>query len=367
MHIIDLDILIFICLNIILFLYKSKFYIKDKANNIYVKIIMITMIIIFLEILDKIILLNSNSYLVPITKLIDIVGFGLSPIVSYLWLLHVLEKLNIKVNFKFISIPIIINLILCVMTYKYGYIFTVNNYNEYERGPLFIVPLTIAYIYLLLSLYIIHKNEFRIDKKEYINLILFEMIPLLASIIQIIFSEILIIWSSVGISIILYYIYLQEKLLKYDNLTGAWNRLSFEMYVNNSLISKNIPFSVIYIDLDDFKHINDTYGHDEGDLALKNIVQFLKDYFRQKGIVIRMGGDEFVIIVHEEDKENLDNLIINMTLKLDEYNQGLNKEYNIKISLGYDTFNEKYNDLDTFIKSVDKLMYLNKNQNKVKG
>jgi len=252
------------------------------------------------------------------------------------------------------------------MTYKYGYIFTVSNYNEYERGPLFIIPLTIAYIYLLLSLYIIRKNEFRIDKKEYINLILFEMIPLLASIIQIIFSEILIIWSSVGISIILYYIYLQEKLLKYDNLTGAWNRLNFEMYVNNSLISKNIPFSIIYIDLDDFKNINDTYGHDEGDLALKNIVQFLKDYFRQKGIVTRMGGDEFIIIVREEDKENLDNLIIDMRLKLDEYNQGLNKEYNIKISLGYDTFNEKYDDLDTFIKSVDKLMYLNKNENKAK-
>ncbi|MGL6108103.1 GGDEF domain-containing protein [Romboutsia sp.] len=362
--IIDLNIIVLIFLSVILLLYKSKFNMKDKLNKVYCIVIITTMIIIFLEILDKIVSLSLSSKIVPIAKLINICGFALSPVVPCFWLIYILESFDIKADVKLIFIPILLNIILCAASYNYGYIFSISSMNEYKRGTLFYIPLTITYYYLIISVIVVYKNKTKVDKKEYINLILFELIALSAGIIQIVFSQVLVIWSSVGVSIIIYYIYLQEKLLRQDSLTGIWNRFTFESYVNN-LINKNKAFSLILIDLDDFKSINDRYGHDEGDIAIKNIATFLKNYFKKEGIVARMGGDEFVVILEDIDKYELKSLISNINDSLNKYNESLNKKYSLKFSIGYDEFNDNYDDLDTLMKSVDIFMYRNKNSKKI--
>lgn len=364
---IDLSIVVLIFLIIIIFLYKSKFNIKDKANKILITIMILSSLVLFLEVLDAIVLQHQYSSLVCITKLINIVGFALSPVVSYLWLVYINKNLDIKMNTKVLITPTIINTILALTTYHNGFIFSINSSNNYLRGPLFMVPILITYLYFMIALFTIKKNKLKIDEKEYRYLILFEIIPIIAILAQVIFIELTIVWSSVGISIIIYYIYIQEKLITYDSLTKLWNRFTFESYVANSLINKRVCFSLIYIDVDDFKLINDTYGHDEGDIALKCIAKFLKDYFINIGKVARIGGDEFIVIVDSCSNIKLDKIVYDMEIELHNYNNMLDGKYNISLSCGYGIFDDKYEDLDSFVKSVDELMYINKKNKKNKN
>ncbi|UUV18154.1 diguanylate cyclase [Fusobacteria bacterium ZRK30] len=88
-----------------------------------------------------------------------------------------------------------------------------------------------------------------------------------------------------------------EKLASYDELTGIYNRrkgmLVLENRINQSKYDK-LPFSVVMMDIDHFKKINDTYGHGYGDEILKVISQILKKNLRDQDIVFRHGGDEFI-------------------------------------------------------------------------
>lgn len=96
----------------------------------------------------------------------------------------------------------------------------------------------------------------------------------------------------------------REELLTHaahhDPLTGLLNRTGYETLVQSlkqQSCEANAAFGLIYVDLDDFKQINDLYGHSTGDKVLVEVANQLKDIVRQKDLVARLGGDEFVVII----------------------------------------------------------------------
>lgn len=96
-----------------------------------------------------------------------------------------------------------------------------------------------------------------------------------------------------------------EAVIKYnrklylDGLTGAYNR----QYYNEQLASLPGEYAVSYIDLDLFKDINDTWGHNAGDLALKSVVNVMTSCVRDTDSVVRFGGDEFVIVFRNSTRD----------------------------------------------------------------
>jgi diguanylate cyclase (GGDEF)-like protein len=93
-----------------------------------------------------------------------------------------------------------------------------------------------------------------------------------------------------------------EQLAMYDFLTGLFNRRYFDMYLNKELrraTRHDKDFSLFLLDLDDFKIINDTYGHLFGDEVLKKFASFLKYMSREEDVICRFGGEEFIIILPE--------------------------------------------------------------------
>lgn len=93
-----------------------------------------------------------------------------------------------------------------------------------------------------------------------------------------------------------------------DYLTGLRNRNGFYEKVNSLIdearaINKTLNLALLYIDLDNFKYYNDTFGHDVGDLVLKETAQVLNNSAREKGFAIRYGGDEFLIVLIDSNKE----------------------------------------------------------------
>jgi len=156
----------------------------------------------------------------------------------------------------------------------------------------------------------------------------------------------------------------QEELYKLstkDSLSGLYNRLSL-MDKINWLIAKgersNDKFALLFLDLDDFKNINDTQGHEFGDTILRHVSQILLECVRENDIVSRLGGDEFVIILPELKNEKTILEVLNRIQKrlaepisFDSYN------YTVTVSIGITIYPKDGRDATTLLKHADIAMY----------
>lgn len=105
-----------------------------------------------------------------------------------------------------------------------------------------------------------------------------------------------------------------ESALRLDALTGLKNRIAF-FEETQALIDSHIPFTIFFIDLDDFKSINDNYGHMKGDLYLKQFSDSFSAGFSSFGTVYRISGDEFVFLhIHEKQDRSVHDKIDNFTM-----------------------------------------------------
>ncbi|MGN0919445.1 MAG: diguanylate cyclase [Alphaproteobacteria bacterium] len=101
----------------------------------------------------------------------------------------------------------------------------------------------------------------------------------------------------------------EEKLFKEastDTLTGLFNRRQFEAMTNVALancVRQKIPYSMMMLDIDHFKHVNDTFGHDMGDVVLKRVADILNQAHRDSDIIARYGGEEFIVFLSNTDVE----------------------------------------------------------------
>ena len=141
-----------------------------------------------------------------------------------------------------------------------------------------------------------------------------------------------------------------EKKATYDNLTSLYNRTKFFDTVNQ-LENKNI--CILFIDLDNFKEANDTYGHEIGDKILISFSNLMKKFFKGKDVIGRLGGDEFVVAVLDCNK-------INIVKILDKFLKVIRsefKEYNITASIGVSFYPDENKNIKEVLKIADTRMY----------
>jgi diguanylate cyclase (GGDEF)-like protein/PAS domain S-box-containing protein len=155
-----------------------------------------------------------------------------------------------------------------------------------------------------------------------------------------------------------------NKLANYDKLTNIPNRRLFfdelKIAIENYQRSGN-KFALIFIDLDGFKLINDSYGHDIGDLILINTAKKLVSSIRKQDIVARIGGDEFVIILHDlQENCELDNIIQRINERFTESIIIGNLICPVGISLGISKCPEDGITIDELMKIADEKMYKDK-------
>lgn len=146
-----------------------------------------------------------------------------------------------------------------------------------------------------------------------------------------------------------------------DELTNIPNRRGFRMFAQHSLglcARQKLPVHLVSMDLDNFKLINDTFGHAEGDRALTVFAEQLKTVSRDSDIVARIGGDEFVALLNNASKKDSESFISRLFQSVEKYNQEAKCGYNILFSHGIIGFNpEKDRMIDTLLADSDALMY----------
>lgn len=151
-----------------------------------------------------------------------------------------------------------------------------------------------------------------------------------------------------------------DHLAKHDSLTGIANRM--ELYTQMEYViavakREHSKFAVLFLDLDHFKNINDTLGHNIGDKLLQEVVKRVQPNIREEDLFARLGGDEFVIVLINVDEDHLGNVLNKiMALLRDEFKINT---YKLKISssVGVALYPEDGEDITTLMKNADIAMY----------
>jgi diguanylate cyclase (GGDEF)-like protein/PAS domain S-box-containing protein len=153
-----------------------------------------------------------------------------------------------------------------------------------------------------------------------------------------------------------------------DELTGLYNRRAFFTLAEQQLkIAKRhkTGMFMLYADMDNLKKINDTFGHDQGDLALIDIAKILKATYRYSDIVARIGGDEFVVFPVETTDDHVELITARLQNNLDIHNAKKDQGIELSLSVGIAYYDpESTYTVDELMSQADKLMYKQKKQKK---
>jgi two-component system, cell cycle response regulator len=154
-----------------------------------------------------------------------------------------------------------------------------------------------------------------------------------------------------------------------DSLTGLFNRRAFEKKIGDEFERAkrySHPLSLLILDIDNFKNINDTYGHHGGDTALIRISETLRTRTRQSDFPSRYGGEEFVLILPDTDQESA----LQVANKIqDEIRScvfgNTSKNFSLTVSIGISsTSNKEYADWNQMLNDADRALYVAKNNGK---
>jgi diguanylate cyclase (GGDEF)-like protein len=143
-----------------------------------------------------------------------------------------------------------------------------------------------------------------------------------------------------------------------DDLTGVLSRKSFDLMLNQEIARQQRyggVFSLAFLDLDDFKQLNDTKGHPIGDEALMLLSRILRDHTRKTDYVGRIGGDEFALLMLHTNDVNGGSICHNLSKMIQ--SQMASAGFNITASIGYASFEKSPKSSVDAMTKVDKIMY----------
>ena len=256
-------------------------------------------------------------------------------------------------------IPTYINIGFAIYNFfNNGFLFYIDDMNRYFRGPGVIISIIILYVLFLVMLIRLFRYRHLVTGRVAQSILIFCFLPILGSILQTLAYGTNFGMASYTMASFIIFLILEKDEMGKDELTGLYTRAKLTSRLNFKLKTQE-AFSVIMTDLNDFKVINDTYGHAEGDKVLKKVSEILVNSVNIEDMVCRYGGDEFLILV--EYPENIGEEIIKRIKKaLEKYNQSVN--YEVKLSYGYEyVSNPSSEEIGELLHRVDRNMYKDRN------
>jgi diguanylate cyclase (GGDEF)-like protein len=203
-------------------------------------------------------------------------------------------------------IPCFANALLSLLSPVYGFIFSVSEAGVYRRGGLFAVFVA-AYLWGMLVLLktildMGKRYRYRFRFKLYA---VFGFI-LAGTSLQIALPGVHTSWTCITLALALHYGFVCEMSDTLDALTKLYNRKSYESEIERL---KDRRFAVVVLDVDDFKRVNDRYGHPYGDECLATLASLVHESFYRIGDCYRIGGDEFCVLCRSTDEEKITSAI----------------------------------------------------------
>jgi len=347
-------------------------YVKKQEKEflqykIYVIMLKMTIFLLVIDVLSR---LNGspNTIYVYINHISNFIIYALNLVIPSLWIVYVHdqvlqeEKHTKRLIFSLVLLNVI-NIVVVIFSQFFGWFYYIDAENIYHRSSLFLIPVAMIAFLIVSAFIIVAKNKNKIERKNYASLIFFAIPPLAGVLLQAIFYGFSLMLNSLTISMLVVFVNMQNHNMYTDYLTGVNNRKKLDLYLRGKINSsiENRTFSAIMIDVNDFKMINDTFGHDAGDDALKICVKLLDSCIEEGDFIARFGGDEFCVILNTFDESLLKETVYRIKNCFDKYNQSIIHPYKLEISIGYAVYDyESLMKIEDFQKKLDVLMYKNK-------
>jgi diguanylate cyclase (GGDEF)-like protein len=355
-------LLIFIIINVL-----QNIENRDRQQRAFIHMLETTVLLIILDMMTK--ATGRSGILHEFARSTIGLSFALVPLPLVFWMRYVgcaLFPGNEERADKWVSAfscIFLANVILSVSSIVSGLVFYFDSSNLYHRGPLFFVPMLLMTLMLLFSEIFILANHARIEARHIFTLQFFAVPPLACGILQALNYGSSLTLSGLSFSELIVFVHIQNGNINIDYLTGAYNRRKLDRHMRECVRSSSSDktFAAILIDLDNFKLINDQFGHDVGDLALADTVAILRESIRTNDLLARYGGDEFCIVLDLSSEEELEAIIVRIYERLDRFNAESNRPYKLSFSMGYRVYDVRSgkNAFD-FQKEIDDLMYAHK-------
>lgn len=340
-------------------------------TKIYMTMLKMTSLLIIMDIFSRIDSQAGTIYFL-INQFGNFMLFMLNLVIPSLWLLYVYTQVfreDRKMR-QLISVLVVlncVNVVMVVVSQFTGWFYYFDSQNIYQRGPFFLLPVIITMVIVVLGYLMIFKNRKEMDRKQGFILAFFAFPPCVGIVLQIAFLGISFMLNCLVLSLLLVSLNIQNYSLYTDFLTGVYNRKKFDIYFREKIrtSTEHKTFSAIMLDVNDFKKINDTLGHDIGDVALRMSTKLLNSCLGINDFIARVGGDEFCIILDISNKEELEQIVQRINTCFALYNETSNQSYELYFSMGYAVYDYNLHmKMDEFIKQIDILMYEDKQRNK---
>jgi len=300
----------------------------------------------------------------------NIIYYILKVAIAYFWPLFIEYKITssfekVKKLAAILAIPLIACSLMVLTAPFNGIIFSINEDNIYTRtGFYFIIPNLLIFVYVILGTINVYINREKKDKYLLIPAIFFIVPVSLAIIAQVFNYGISLTFIGIAIGLTGVYLSTQNESAYIDQLCGVYNRRYYNDYVRSFCNSrKKDEFLVgILIDMDNFKYINDKYGHYAGDKALQLFGSVLRKQIADIGFAVRYGGDEFILIT-KQSEASADAVVANIVKEIDEINATGKNEFHLSFSYGMANLNSDSN-MNEFLRTMDARMYeMKRNKN----
>jgi diguanylate cyclase (GGDEF)-like protein len=355
------NIIAFVFLAIVLHVARLRLDARDRFNKLFFISCTLVLVALTLETVSGIV--SGLPYVCAdcVLKGLYAFLFVLPPLLAYFWMLFIRvltgdDSKEIGVIRPAYGIPAMAAVALSCLSAFWGVIFVVDG-NGYGRGPLFWLEVLTTNGYLFFCVYLLIRRRERLLREEFMVLILICMLPIIGGLLQVFLHGTFWMWSTTAGSLIVLYVYLQERMIQVDSLTGAWTRQSLAQHLNQ-MAGKcaEEPMGILFLDIDDFKSINDRFGHAEGDAALKTFAAIVQAQLRKGDAFARLGGDEFSILASVGGEDGLKAIERKIHAALEDYNRESGKPYRLSCSIGSELYGAVCN-LDAALIDVDRLMY----------
>ena len=346
---------------------------RSPADRVYILMLRMTVLMLSLDIFSRFDGKPETIYPV-INQVGNFLIFFLSPVLPSLWLVFVCWQICRDLDkIRLLRLPLIvvltINGILTILSLSTGWYYSIDQANIYQRGPLFLVASSFSIILILTAFIITLVKRKQIETRFFWSLIFFAVPPFVSVFLQIAIYGTSLMLNSVVLSILVVFLNVQNQSMHTDYLTGVNNRMKLEAYLEQKIrtSSTSRSFSAILLDLDNFKAVNDSFGHDVGDDVLETAARLLKTCIRADDFIARYGGDEFFLILNGSDRHGLYLTVLRIRQCLEQFNASRDLPYEIVFSMGYDVYDPNSGmSASDFEKHIDQRMYENKRTQKTK-
>lgn len=291
-----------------------------------------------------------------------------SGIIGYCWCLFVEYHIHrnfkrIKKKSRILAVPLIIATILIIINLLgTDIIFDISKENVYTRGPMNFILYIFVFVYYIESIYTVQKAKSDSILVEFFPIYFFIIPCMIGTMIQGFFFGISTVWLCVAIAFIIVYIEIQISISFIDDLSGLYNRKYMNHYLNKLQNDKPKHVYGFLMDINDFKTINDIYGHLKGDQAIIQFGKILQHSIDKDSVAIRMGGDEFVIFAILKSNEEALALKKRIEQNIRQFNTNSTEPFHLSFSIGI----AKYSgNIETFLSSMDDSMYEAKNMHRL--